>query len=50
MGGKWSVEARNLKDYSWKISDYGCSFMKWIFLSIYCLVKYDVVIIGKHGR
>lgn len=49
MGGRWSIEARQLKDDSWRICDYNLSFIRWVLKSIYCLCKYEVVIIGKHG-
>ena len=49
MGGRWSVCARNLKDDSWQIADYSCNFVQFIFKGIYCLVKYEVVDLGKHG-
>ena len=50
MGGKWSICARNLKDDCWKVSDYLCNFFQFIFKGIFCLLKYDVVDLGKHGR
>lgn len=49
MGGKWSICARNLKDDCWKVSDYSCNFIQFIFKGIFCLIKYDVVELGIHG-
>lgn len=49
MGGKWSIEARNLKDDSWEVCDYSLTFIKWLFKGLQCICKYDVVIMGKHG-
>lgn len=49
MGGRYSVEARNLKDDSLQICWYGNSFLKFLFIGIKCMGKYDVVILGKHG-
>ena len=49
MGGRWSITARNLKDDCEQVCNYNLSFIKWVFMSIYCLCKYEVVIIGKHG-
>lgn len=49
MGGKWSICARNLYDKCLIVSDYNCNLFKFIFKGIYCLIKYDVVELGKHG-
>ena len=49
MGGRWSIEARNLHDKGWEVSNYNLPFIRWIFTGIYCFIKYDVVIMGKHG-
>lgn len=49
MGGKYSITAKNLNDKIWKVCDYNLSFVKFIFKGIYCLIKYDVVTLGKHG-
>jgi hypothetical protein len=49
MGGKWSICARNLNDKCWEVCDYSCNLIQFIFKSIYCLIKYEVVEIGKHG-
>lgn len=49
MGGRWSIEARNLDDNLWQVCRYDLSFVMWIITSIKCLVKYEVVSIGKHG-
>ena len=49
MGGRWSIEARNLKDDSLAVCDYHLSFIGWLFKGLYCICKYDVVIMGKHG-
>ena len=50
MGGKYSVEARNLHDKFWPVVEYTDNFFKFIILSIKCFKKYDVVILGKHGK
>ena len=50
MGGKWSICARNLNDDFWVIDDYNCNLFQFIFKGICCLIKYDVVDLGKHGR
>lgn len=50
MGGKWSVEARNLDDICLKYVWYGESFILFLAKSIKCLIKYEVVSIGKHGK
>ena len=50
MGGKWSICARNLKEDCWKVCDYSCNFIQFIFKGLFCLIKYDVVDLGKHGR
>lgn len=49
MGGKWSICARNLNDKCWIICDYNLSLSSFIFKGIYCLIKYKVVELGKHG-
>jgi hypothetical protein len=49
MGGKWSIEARNSDDLTWKYCNYNLSFIGFIIKGISCLIKYDVVILGKHG-
>ena len=49
MGGKWSILAKAYDDITWEYSSYGLSLMGFIFKGIYCLVKYDVVVLGKHG-
>ena len=49
MGGRWSIEARNLHDECWEVCDYNLIFIKWFFKGLYCICKYDVVIMGKHG-
>jgi hypothetical protein len=49
MGGRWSVEARNVDDVEWAVCDYNLTFFVWVCKSIYCLYKYEVVNIGKHG-
>ena len=44
MSGKYYVSARNHDEYIW---NYGCftnSFLKFIFVTIKCLIKYDIVI------
>ena len=50
MGGKYSVEARNLHDKFWPVVEYTNNFFKFIILSIKCFKKYDVVLLGKHGK
>ena len=50
MGGKYSVEARNLHDKFWPVVEYTDNFFKFIILSIKCFKKYDVVLLGKHGK
>lgn len=50
MGGKYSVIAKQLNDFAWEYSWYGKSLIKFIAKSIYALVKYEVVDIGKHGN
>lgn len=50
MGGQYSITARNLGDKIWCVCDYNLSLVKFVFKSIYCLCKYDVVSIGKHGN
>ena len=50
MGGKYSVTARNLDDYCWLYTLYTDSFIKFIYASIKCFIKYDVVALGKHGN
>ena len=32
------------------ICDYNLSLLSFIFKGIYCLIKYEVVELGKHGR
>lgn len=49
MGGRWSITARNLTDKAWEVCDYNLSFARFVFLGIKCLIKYDVVELGKHG-
>jgi hypothetical protein len=49
MGGRWSIEARNLDDNYWQYSNYSLNLFQFIFKGIYCLIKYEVVILGKHG-
>ena len=50
MGGKWSICARGLREPYWEVCDYSCNLFQFIFKGIYCLIKYDVVELGKHGR
>jgi hypothetical protein len=50
MGGKYSITARNINDNSWEICDYSLNLFQFIFKGIYCLIKYDVVNLGKHGK
>lgn len=50
MGGKWSVEARNLDDKVLKYVWYGDLFIVFLAKSIKCLIKYEVVNLGKHGK
>ena len=49
IGGKYSITAQNLNDKVWCVCDYNLSLVKFIFKGIYCLIKYDVVSLGKHG-
>ena len=49
MGGRWSICARGLHDNVWLVCDYNCNLIKFVFKGIYCLMKYDVVELGKHG-
>ena len=49
MGGKYYVTARNLDNYCWLYALYTDSFIKFIYASIKCFIKYDVVALGKHG-
>ena len=49
MGDKYSITAQNLNDKALCVCDYNLSLVKFIFKGIYCLIKYDVVILGKHG-
>lgn len=49
MGGRWSVCARNLWDKGWVVCDYNCNFLEFIFKGTYCLIKYEVADLGKHG-
>ena len=44
MGGKYSVKARNEEDYAWCYDLETNSFIKFIYASIKCFIKYDVVI------
>ena len=50
MGGKWSIRERNLKDDSLKVCWYGDSFWHFLIYGIRCIIMYEVVILGKHGR
>lgn len=50
MGGKYSVIARNIGDYVWVYSLSTNIFIKFILASIKCLIKYDVVQLGKHWK
>ena len=49
MGGKYSITAKNLNDKVWCVCNYNLSLVKFIFNGIHCLIKYDVVSLGKHG-
>ncbi len=49
MGGRWSVEARMLNDKIWPVAWYGSSLLTFITKGIYCLIKYEVVCLGRHG-
>ena len=49
MAEKWSVEARNLDDKIWPVAWYGSSVITFILKGIWCLFKYDVVNLGRHG-
>lgn len=49
MGGKWSITARNADDKIYSVCDYNLSLFKFICLGIYCLFKYEIVQLGKHG-
>ena len=50
MGGKWSVLARNKKDDAWKVSIYTNNTLVFVFQAVRCLIEYEVVSLGKHGR
>lgn len=49
MGGKYSICARNLDNKCPQYSNYYLSLFGFIFKGIYCLIKYDVVSLQKHG-
>ena len=49
MGGKYSVIARQLESFAWEYDWYGNSLIKFMAKSIYALIKYEVVEMGKHG-
>ena len=50
MGGKWSICARNLTDKCYQVCDHNCNLLQFIFKGVYCLIKYEIVKLGKHGR
>lgn len=50
MGGKWSIEARNLDDKMWQVCDYNVPGWKLLAKAVLCMLRYDVVNVGKHGR
>ena len=49
MGGKYSITARQLEDFALEYDWCGNSLIKFIAKSIYALIKYEVVEVGKHG-
>ena len=50
MGGKYSVIARNIDDDLCLRCLYTNSFIKFIYTSIKCFIKYDIVQLGKHWK
>lgn len=46
--GKWSVTATYRHSRVMEYSKYNLSFVGWIVKGIYCLIKYDIVRMGKH--
>lgn len=49
MGGRWSICAKDVDDKLWKVCDYNCNLFQFIVKGIYCLFRYEVVELGKHG-
>lgn len=49
MGGRFSITARNKKDIAWKESIYTDDLWKFLLNAVRCFVKYEVVVLGKHG-
>lgn len=49
MGSGWSIIAKNTWDRTWTVCDYNLTFLGFVIKGIYCLIKYDVVELGKHG-
>lgn len=49
MGGRWSIIARNKNDKLWTVCDYNLTLFGFIVKGIYCMFKYEVVELGKHG-
>ena len=48
MGGKYSICARQLDDKVWTVCDYHNPLIIILLKWMYCMVKYDVVTLGKH--
>lgn len=48
MGGKWSIEARDYADRTWKLIDYSSNGFIILCKAVYCFCKYDVVYVSKH--
>lgn len=49
MGRHWSITARNTNDLGWIVCDYNLNLMQFIFKGIYCLFKFEIVNLSKHG-
>ena len=48
MGGKYSITARNLDDKGLVVCDYHNPLPILLLKWVYCIIKYDVVTLGKH--
>lgn len=49
MGRRWSITARNTNDLGWIVCDYNLNLIQFILKGIYCLFKFEIVDLGKHG-